>query len=122
MKGRPVLALAAMAASIVLAGCTAGRNPLTDSPASPWCCAELGGDSAGFWLGLWRGLIAPLTLIVSLFSSETSLYEVHNNGGWYNAGFLLGLMTTLGGSGGAASSRRSRDGDDDDDDEAEDDD
>jgi hypothetical protein len=102
MKRICFLAQAAFLACVLVAGCTAGRNPLTDTAASSFCCTELGGNSAGFWLGVWHGLIAPVTFFVSLFSSGTSVYEVHNNGGWYSAGFLLGLMTTLGGSGGAA--------------------
>jgi hypothetical protein len=34
------------------------------------------------------------------------MYEVHNNGGWYNLGFLLGLIIIFGGSGGGAARRR----------------
>jgi hypothetical protein len=30
------------------------------------------------------------------------VYEVHNNGSWYNGGFLLGVSSVLGGSGGGA--------------------
>jgi hypothetical protein len=36
------------------------------------------------------------------------MYEVHNNGGWYNFGFLLGMMILLGGGGGGAAARRHR--------------
>jgi hypothetical protein len=38
-----------------------------------------------------------------------TMYEVHNNGGWYNFGFLLGMMIILGGGGGGAARRRYRD-------------
>jgi hypothetical protein len=100
--GRIVL----LGALLLLLGCTAGANPLRDSAAQTTCCTELGGASAGFWLGYWHGLIAPVTFVVSLFSSTTGVYEVHNNGGWYNAGFLFGLMSILGGSGGTYYSRR----------------
>ncbi len=55
------------------------------------------GKVAGFWLGLWHGLIAPITFIVSLFSNSVSLYEVHNSGGWYNFGFVLGAGLFLSG-------------------------
>ena len=34
------------------------------------------------------------------------MYEVHNNGGWYNLGFLQGLIIIFGGSGGGAARRR----------------
>lgn len=67
------------------------------------------GEIAGFWRGLWHGIIAPFAFIVSLFSDSVGIYEVHNNGGWYNFGYLLGLTIIFGGSGGGAG-RRSRSG------------
>jgi hypothetical protein len=64
---------------------------------------------AGFLPGLWHGLISPITFVISLFSDNVTMYDVHNNGGWYNFGFLLGAMITFGGSGGGASrSKRHR--------------
>ena len=86
---------------ILLAGCAAGPNQLANS-------ADREGKVAGFWLGLWHGLIAPVTFVISLFSKSVQMYEVHNNGGWYNFGFLLGMMILLGGGGGGAAARRSR--------------
>ena len=73
----------------LVAGCAAGPNP-----------AGAGGG-AGFWLGLWQGFIAPFALIVSFFNHQVSIYEVHNNGGWYNLGFVLGASIFFGGGGGA---------------------
>ena len=70
--------------------------------------ANAQGVVAGFWRGLWHGAIAPFTFIGSLFTSDVAVYEVHNNGGWYNFGFVLGI-TSLYGSGHAASRRRWRD-------------
>jgi hypothetical protein len=55
------------------------------------------GEVAGFWLGLWQGLISPITFVISLFSKTVRLYEVHNNGGWYNFGFVLGAGLFLSG-------------------------
>lgn len=46
----------------------------------------------GFWSGLIHGIIAPFTLIVSLFSNNITMYQVHNNGGWYDFGFILGVV------------------------------
>ncbi|MBN1310594.1 MAG: hypothetical protein JXB30_04175 [Anaerolineae bacterium] len=87
---------------MVLSGCAAGPNAMLDKP-------DEEGDVAGFWRGLWHGIIAPVTFALSLFSDKVSLYEVHNNGGWYDFGFLLGLAAFWSGSGGgAASARRSR--------------
>jgi hypothetical protein len=70
--------------------CAPGPNKLAKIP-------DREGDVAGFWLGLWHGLIAPITFIVSLFSDKVSLYEVHNSGGWYNFGFVLGAGLFLSG-------------------------
>ncbi len=54
---------------------------------------------AGFWQGLWHGLIAPVTLVMSLFKEDVGIYEVHNNGARYNFGFVFGMMIIRGGSG-----------------------
>jgi hypothetical protein len=84
---------------VLLAGCAPGPNALANT-------ASAGGVVAGFWRGLWNGVISPITFIISLFNSHVQIYEVHNNGGWYNFGFLFGLSIILGGGG--ASARRSR--------------
>jgi hypothetical protein len=68
----------------VLAGCASGPNP------SKGTSSEHGGV-AGFWLGLWQGFIAPLVFVVTLFRRDLGIYEVHNNGAWYNFGYLFGL-------------------------------
>lgn len=83
------------AAGLILVGCAAGPNALAHS-------AGANGNIAGFWLGLWHGFICPVTFIISLFSDKVHLYEVHNNGGWYNFGFLLGACMIFGGSGKSA--------------------
>ena len=80
----------------LLGGCAAGQNVLKDSPSPD-------GSVAGFWLGLWHGMILPISFVVSLFRDGVNVYEVHNNGGWYNFGFLWGAAIVLGGGGSAAS-------------------
>jgi len=45
---------------------------------------------AGFWSGLWHGMICPIAFMISLFNHNVSMYEVHNSGNWYNFGFILG--------------------------------
>lgn len=67
---------------LALASC-AGPNPLLNQPAA-------GARVAGFFTGLGQGLIVPIAFIVSLFDRSVSIYEVHNNGAWYNFGFILG--------------------------------
>jgi hypothetical protein len=46
---------------------------------------------AGFWVGLWHGIIAPLTFLIGLFTKNVRIYEYNNNGNWYNFGFMLGI-------------------------------
>ncbi len=60
----------------------------------------------GFWQGLWHGIIAPITFIISLFNRNIAMYAVINNGAWYNLGFLFGMSIIFGGSGGGAVARR----------------
>jgi hypothetical protein len=91
----PLLAVLLLA----LTSCAAGPNTLHGVAGS-------GGHVAGFWLGLWHGIILPITFIVSLFNHHVNIYEVHNNGSWYNFGFVLGAGVLLGGSGTAG--RRAR--------------
>jgi len=86
---------------LALSACAASPNELQGTESEE-------GEVAGFWLGLWHGIIAPFTFIISLFSDNIGIYEVHNNGGWYNFGYLIGLTIIFGGSGGGAGSRRRR--------------
>lgn len=88
-------------ALIMVIGCAPGPNQLAKSP-------DEEGEVAGFWRGLWHGIIAPITFIVSLFYDNVHMYEVHNNGNWYNLGFLIGMVIILGGGGGGACSRSRR--------------
>jgi len=80
------LILLALAASF----CAPGPNRLAKTPDSE-------GKVAGFWLGVWHGLIAPITFIVSLFTDKVGIYAVHNSGNWYNFGFVLGAGLFLSG-------------------------
>jgi len=52
--------------------------------------------AAGFWAGLWHGLIIIVTFIISLFTDSVGVFEVNNSGGWYNFGFVLGVIISLG--------------------------
>lgn len=60
---------------------------------------EPGAKPAGFLGGLWHGIIAPITFIISLFDDGVSIYETHNNGRWYEFGFMLGIGAYAGGEG-----------------------
>ena len=87
-----------------LTACAAGPNTMVNTE-------YRNGKAAGFGLGLWHGIITPVTFIISLFKKTVGIYETHNSGGWYNFGFVLGLSIIFGGSGGAGrrAVRRRRD-------------
>ncbi len=55
-------------------------------------------EPAGFWAGLWHGMICPITFVVSLFNPEVRIYEVNNNGRWYDFGFIIGVSGSFGGT------------------------
>lgn len=69
-----------------------GPNPMMDRPG-------VGGAVAGILLGLWHGIISPITLILSFLNSNVQMYEVHNDGAPYNLGFFLGIAIIVGGLG-----------------------
>jgi hypothetical protein len=83
---RTLVLLGAGLLLLALAACMPGANDRVEVV-----------QSAGFWLGLWHGFIAPVTFVISRFASSVGMYEVHNNGGWYDFGFLLGLGMLHGG-------------------------
>lgn len=93
------LAAALVVGALALAACAPGANPDVGTPTPD-------GSTAGFWLGLWQGIIVPVTFVVSLFTDTVNIYEVHNNGNWYDVGFVLGLGLFVGGPFGASRSRR----------------
>ena len=64
-------------------------------------------DPAGFWSGLWHGFIVCISFIWNLFDPSVGIYEVNNNGGWYNFGFLWGCGVIFGGGASSSSRRRS---------------
>jgi hypothetical protein len=59
----------------------------------------------GFFFGLWHGVIAPVSFVLSVFFEDIAMYAVNNTGGWYDFGFVLGAGILFGG-GGNASKRR----------------
>ena len=71
---------------LMLTSCTAGDAQFTqDTP-------------AGFWYGLWHGVISFISLIIHIFNENVTVYEINNTGGWYDFGFLIGVITVWGGS------------------------
>ena len=97
-----LLVILAVVILLALAACAPGPNVMEDE-------ANPEGKVAGFWQGLWHGIIAPVTFVISLFNEKVNMYEVYNNGGWYNLGFAIGAMIITGGGSrgaGRVSSRR----------------
>lgn len=52
-------------------------------------------EPAGFWKGTWHGMIMFPSFIGSLIWDDVAVYAVHNNGGWYNFGFVGGFFIML---------------------------
>jgi hypothetical protein len=92
MKKYLLLAGLAILMVLLLTGCAAGSDTAANA-------ADAAGKTYGFWYGLWHGFISPVTFIISLFNKNVNLYEIHNNGNWYNFGFILGVMMIFGGGG-----------------------
>lgn len=70
----------------ILFACTAGNPQFSQE------------TPAGFWYGLWHGIISVITLLIHVFNQNVSVYEINNSGGWYDFGFLLGVISVWGGS------------------------
>jgi hypothetical protein len=95
MRSSIVLLLLAVLMVNILAACAPGPNLFKGTPGERY-------QVAGFWLGLWQGFIAPFVFVASLFKHDLTIYEVHNNGAWYNFGYLFGLACFFGGGGNRA--------------------
>ena len=54
-------------------------------------------EPAGFWPGVWHGMMMPVAFIMSLFNPGVGIYETHNNGKLYNLGFVIGASMAFGG-------------------------
>ncbi len=78
-----------------------GPNPLVNT-------ADARGRVAGILLGLWHGIISPVTLVLSFVNQGVQMYEVHNDGSQYNLGFLLGVAVVFIILGATVGSRRRR--------------
>jgi hypothetical protein len=61
-----------------------GPNPLVNK-------AGANDHVAGILMGIWHGIISPVTLVMSFIKPNVQMYEVYNDGSQYNFGFLVGL-------------------------------
>jgi hypothetical protein len=66
-------------------------------------CAPEGYEykEAGFFTGIWHGLIIIFSIIGKIFGADIGIYAEHNTGFFYWFGFIIGLGG-LGGGGSAA--------------------
>lgn len=86
MKKKSILIISILLLIILLTGCaTAVEVNIADEP-------------SGFWSGLWHGFIATITFFGSLIWDDVAIYDINNTGGWYDFGFLLGVVAFAGGS------------------------
>jgi hypothetical protein len=60
-----------------------GPNPLVNT-------TDANGRMAGVLMGIWHGIISPVTMVLSFINPEIQMYEVYNDGSQYNFGFLVG--------------------------------
>ena len=74
--------------------CVAGKNSVYKLAHS---------QPAGFFAGLWHGMILPITFIISIFNPNVGIYETNNTGALYNFGFILGVSASFGGGASQAS-------------------
>jgi len=86
MRGKRLLVVTLTAALLlfVCAGCAPGTERFAN-------------DQAGFWNGLWHGLIMIITFVIGLFTENVRMYEPNNVGPLYDLGFLFGAIISLGG-------------------------
>jgi len=65
-------------------------------------CVPGGGEfhkenPAGLFFGIWHGWIAPVSLVMSFFSTSVRIYEINNTGFWYDFGFYIAIISGFGG-------------------------
>jgi hypothetical protein len=65
------------------------------------CMPGVGNNSienqAGFFMGIWHGWIAPISLLMGFFNHRIAIYEIYNVGWWYDLGFYIAIISGFGG-------------------------
>ena len=59
------------------------------------CINEI--NQAGFWSGVWHGMISIFSFVGSIFNDDIAIYDVNNNGLWYDFGYVGGLGIIING-------------------------
>ena len=71
--------------ALVFSGCFPGSGDATAD------------HRAGFFMGVWHGWIAPISLIIGIFNDDIRIYEVTNTGWFYDFGFYMAIISGFGG-------------------------
>ncbi len=82
---KPVILLLIIITILFLTSCTPGGG--SNNP----------DNLAGFFMGIWHGWIAPVSLFMGFFNPEIRIYEVYNSGWWYDFGFYMAIISGFGG-------------------------
>ena len=85
MRSHPRATLLALCAALLLSACFPGSGH--SSHARP----------AGFFMGIWHGWIAPVSLVGEFFNPELRVYEQVNTGFGYDFGFYCAVISGFGG-------------------------
>jgi hypothetical protein len=91
MRGNLLILICLVLCLILLSSCAPGVNGRSED------------NRAGFFMGIWHGWIAPVTLIWQIFNHNVRVYDVYNTGWWYDFGFYIAIV---GGFGCVAFSRK----------------
>jgi len=79
-----LLAALVLLSALLFSGCIPG-----DGRASA-------GSPANFLWGIWHGWLAPVSLVISLFKDNITIYEVNNTGWWYDFGYYMAVISGFG--------------------------
>jgi hypothetical protein len=90
-----------LAIVVVFAGVTGIFPEANHATEAAWCV-----DPSGFWSGLAHGFLLFWTALASIWF-DNGVYETCNAGGWYDFGYLLGVMFWFGGASSSSSSSSS---------------
>lgn len=52
-------------------------------------------NPAGFFSGIWHGLLSPYSLVARWFMDDVVMYAIPNTGWFYDASFLIGVSGSL---------------------------
>lgn len=63
--------------------------------AADWYPSAASDGHDGFWWGMLHAYYFTWTFIFSLFEDGVTLYQVSNNGNWYDFGFWMGIMVIV---------------------------